>query len=72
MEADGSHGAVIHTGAAFHTTIKIHNPGLMTVHLKDAMGTNLGAGSTSDTGGLIQFESRNIGQISELFHKNSF
>ena len=69
MKINGRGRAVIHTGAAFHTTIKIHDPGFMAVNLKDAVRTNLSAGTTSDTDGLIQFESGDIGQISELFHK---
>jgi hypothetical protein len=71
MKIDGASRAIVHTGATFHTTIKIHNPGLMAVNLKDAMRTNLGARTTSDTEGLIQSQGGNIGQISELFHKKS-
>jgi hypothetical protein len=71
MKINGLGRAIIHTGTTFHTTIKIHNPGLMAVNFKDAMRTNLGAGTTSDTEGLIQFEGGNIGQISELFHEKS-
>jgi hypothetical protein len=71
MKINGPSRAIVHTGATFHTTIKIHDPGFMSVNLKDAMRTNLGARTTSDTEGLIQSQGGNIGQISELFHKKS-
>ncbi len=55
-EIDGPCRAVIHTGAAFHATIKVDNLNLAAVHGHNPVGTDQGTNSAPAAKGFFEFE----------------
>ena len=60
--------AVVDTGPAFHTRVKIDNNRLAVLHCHDMLRADMGAQTTPDTFSRIQYESTHIFKVSESFH----